>query len=197
MKSYKEAADEMDRKVIDAFNYKMQGDYDSALSIISDILVHETYTDLRCDAYGYRAAFLEQLGRLDEAIEDWLSSYSLITPNPLRDVIFKRYVTELRIGGVCEKQSKNQAATEWYKKALTTICEGEGTSGGSALKSFINIVGEKNLKDNEKALCNEVVLKSWELMHTLGRLEGEPNLTNLMETAEVIIKAESKPRPSD
>lgn len=197
MRSHEEAEKEMDKKVIEAITCTMKRDYDGAISIISNILETETYDDLRCDAYGYRAGLLEKLGKLDGALEDWLTSYSLIEPNPFRDLVYRKYVTELRIGGVYEKQSKMQEALEWYRKALKTIIEGEGTSGSSALKSFIEMIGEDKLTEEDRNLCNEVVIKSWELMQTLGRIEGEPDMRNLLGTVEEISKAESKPLPKD
>jgi tetratricopeptide (TPR) repeat protein len=191
MRSHEEAAEEMDRKVIDAITCTMRKDYNGAISIISGILDHETYADLRCDAYGYRATFYEKLGKFDKAIQDWLSSYSLVTTSAIMDIAFKKYVTELRIGGVFEKQSKMQEAMDWYRKALTTVCEGEGTSGGAAIKSFLTIVGDGTLTDEDRTLCNDVVAKSWKLLH----IEGEPDLSNPLMAAEKLIQAQGKPRP--
>lgn len=196
MKSHEEAAKEMDRKVIDAITCTMKNDYDSAISIISNVLETETYDDLRCEAFGYRAVFYEKTGRLDEALKDELQAYSLIVPSkPIGAVTFTSYVAELRIAGIHEKQSNYIEALKWYKKALKTISKGEGTSGGLALKSVIRMVGEDKLTDEERMLCNEVTMKSWKLMHSLGRLEGAPDLKNLLRAADEIIKAESKPIP--
>jgi tetratricopeptide (TPR) repeat protein len=190
---YRKAVEVMSRKVIEAFKSAKRGDYSCSISILDEILANEIYPDLRRDAFGYRALFFEDIGRFDEAKADLLSSCSLIPPDPIGAATFARSVTEQGIGRICEKQSKIQEAKEWYMKALMTIKKGDACDGGSALKSLLTLVGEGNLSDEARALCNAVAIKSWKLL----RIPGEPDLNNLAEATQRIIEAMGKPRPKE
>jgi tetratricopeptide (TPR) repeat protein len=189
--NYKEAVESNAQELKKAFILKMKGDCDAALSMLSSRLLVEEYPDLKRGTYQLMATLKEDLGRLDEAIADLLSSYSLIPPAPIGAATFAKSTIEVSIGKICEKQSKIYEAINWYKKALKTISDGEGTSGGLDLKCFITIVGEENLSDDERLLCSNVVSKSWKLL----RIEEEPDLSNLLKAAEKLIQAQGKPRP--
>ena len=80
-------------------------------------------------------------------------------------------------------------ALSWYRSALHTCLDGEGISGGTALKQFLALSGQQGITSRDKELCARVVRRSWEVL----ALPGEPELTNVAAAIEAIRDGEARP----
>jgi tetratricopeptide (TPR) repeat protein len=170
-------------EMLKALVLKRQGDRTGAIAIMDGLLSQELDPELRSEVIGFRAVLREDLGDCQNAKEDFLLALSLSQMGS-----YPRYTLELTLGGLSERLGIPDEAVSWYIKALLTVAENEGISGGTALKSFLKIKGDSAITDQEQVLCNHVVEKSWKLLW----LPGGPDLSNLKEAAETLLQAEGR-----
>jgi len=134
------------------------GDYDRALIKIDGFLSHEKVPEFRSEALGFKAQIKEQLGDVDSAKEALLVARSPVGP------CYTRYVHELSLADISRRQQRPDEAISWYRAALQTCIEGQGISGGTALKGFLSVLGEKRLTPREHSLCAQVAKRSWQVL---------------------------------
>jgi tetratricopeptide (TPR) repeat protein len=182
--SYKENVELMYKAMGKALALKHQNNYQAALSVINDFLSHTLDSEQRSEALSFRANLKEEIGQYEEASKDLLTALSLS-----KEGSYIQYTLELSLGGIFEKLGVRDEALSWYRKALLTCTKGTDIVGGAALKKFLELKGENNFTDQEKALCQQVVERSW----TLLRIPGRPALSNLKEVSEILIHSAGKP----
>ena len=183
--SYKETVESMYEAMRKALALKLQKDYQAALSVMNDFLSQNMDSEQRSEALGFRADLKEEVGQYKEAAKDYLAALSLSQAES-----YAQYTIELSLGSISEKLGIRDEALSWYQKALLTCAKGVGIAGGAALKIFLELKGENRITEEEKALCNQVVEKSWALL----RIPGEPDLSNLKAVSETLIHWAGKPR---
>jgi hypothetical protein len=159
-------------------------DFRDALSQVETFLACEDHAEIRSDALGMKANLKEELGDIQGAKEDLLLARSLIGPS------YGRYVHEISLGAIAERQQQSNEALGWYRAALRTCVEGQAISGGTALKKLVGLQGEKEMSAHDQALCIEATRKSWRVLN----LPGQPDLADLNLTISRVKEAESKPR---
>ena len=150
---------------------------------IDAFLSREVDPELRSRALGFRAHIEERLGNPEEAKNDLLAARSLTGPN------YDRYVHELCLGDLFERQNLNEEAHSWYRTALDTCFLDNGTSGGTALKRLLQLCPATNLPLDDIALCRRVIGHSWRVL----RLTGIPDLSDLESAATIVVDAEGRP----
>lgn len=182
--SYKENVELMYKAMRKALALKRQNNYEAALSVINDFLSHTLDSEQQSEALSFRANLKEEIGQYEEASKDLLTALSLS-----QEGSYIQYVLQLSLGSIFEKLCDRDEALSWYQKALLTCTKGTDIAGGAALKKFLELRGENNFTDQEKALCQQVVEKSW----TLLRIPGKPDLSNLKEVSEILIHSAGKP----
>jgi hypothetical protein len=163
-----------------------QGDADSALLAVDGVLGSEISPEIRSDALGFRALLKEELGDLEAASEDLRSARSLVGPG------YARYVHELSLANMCQKQGLFDDAQAWYRIALRTCVEGEHTSCGSALAGFLELQNNNLLTPEDRQLCTQAAQRSWQIL----ALPGELDLTDLAAAASRIKDGETSTRQS-
>jgi hypothetical protein len=166
-----------------ALSLVKDGDLVEAVSHIDAFLSLEVHPQVRSDALGFRAHIEERLGNTEEAKSDLLAARSLTGAN------YGRYVRELSLGSLFERQNLNEEAYSWYRTALDTCLLDNGTSGGTALKGLLQLCPATNLPLDDIALCRRVIEHSWRVL----RLPGSPDLSNLEAAASVIVDAQGQP----
>ena len=164
-------------------SFTQNGEFTTALSEIEAFLSRETRAELRSEALSLRADLKEQLGDLEAAKEDLLTARSLVGRS------YMRYVQELSLGRLYRMQQRLNEAVSWYRVALHTCIEGEGISGGTALKEFLTLRGQEALTVEDQALTAQVAERSWRV---LG-LPGQPDLTSLPRVISAIKDGEANP----
>lgn len=163
-----------------------QGDIHSALLAVDGVLDSEVSPEIRSDALGFRAHLKEELGDLEGASEDLRAARSLVGPG------YARYVHELSLAHLRQKQGLLDDAQAWYRIALRTCVDGEHTSGGSALTGFLGLQNNKPLTSEDRQLCAQAAQRSWMIL----ALPGEPDLTDLAAAASHIKDGEGSPPQS-
>ncbi len=161
------------------------GELTEAISRIDAFLSLEADPEVRSAALGFRAHINERIGNIEEAQNDLLTARSLSGPN------YQRYVQELSLGSLFERQDLNEESHSWYRAAANTCLLDNKTSGGSALKGLLRLRPAINLSEADIALCREVIEHSWRVL----RLPGAPDLSDLERSASTITEAEGKPLP--
>lgn len=168
-----------------AAGFVTQGNYIDAIITMDNFLSIDIDPETRSEALSFRASLKEDIGDYTSAKEDLLQAIQL---SP--ELSYSRYTIELGLGDVCERLGNYDEAIHWFKIALLTSINGEGISGGSALRSFVDKKGEGKLTEEDKTLCNRVAEKAWKLLE----IQGEPDLSNLLKTAEILINVGSNQR---
>jgi hypothetical protein len=159
------------------------GELAEAVSHIDAFLSREVDPESRSRALGFRAHIEERLGNAEEAKNDLLAARSLTGPN------YDRYVHELCLGDLFERQNLNEEARSWYRTALNTCLLDNGTSGGTALKRLLQLCPAANLPPEDIVLCRRVIEHSWRVLRVIGM----PDLSDLESAASIILHAESTP----
>jgi hypothetical protein len=137
----------------------------------------------KSDALGLRSELRFDAGDYSGARADLLLAHSLAS------VGYLKYVHELSLGSVCRAQRNPSEALKWYRSALQTCLEANGVSGGTALKSFVTLVGD-DISTEDMALCRAAVARSWAV---LG-LSGEAATYDLASAITRIKEGETRPR---
>jgi hypothetical protein len=158
-------------------------DFAGALLEVEAFLSREPRPEVCSDALGFRADLREQLGNPEGAKQDLLTARSLVGPS------YGRYVHELSLGAVCEKQQRMSEAVSWYRTALRTCIEGENISGGTALNKLLSLQNQNVLEAEDQELWTQAAEKSWDV---LG-LPGQPDLTDLKLVVSAIKCGEASP----
>lgn len=161
-----------------------EGDYATAQSELDSFLSQPHDPEARSSALGYRALFREESGNLEGAKRDLLEARAFSRP-----LSYPRIVNEESLAVVAEKQGLVEEALFWCRTALLTARDAQ-MPAGSALRRFLRLRGEGDLNSDERALCLAVAHQSWKKL----QLPGEPNVTDLEQTAEELVKGESRSR---
>ena len=127
------------------------GQLTEAISHVDAFLSLEVDSEVRSAALGFRAHLNERAGNIDEA------QNNLLTARSLSGSSYQRYVHELGLGSLFERQDLNDEAHSWYRAALNTCLLDNETSGGSALKGLLRLCPARNLSEEDIALCGEVI----------------------------------------
>ena len=162
-----------------------EGQLTEAISHLDGFLSREMDPEVRSAALGFRAHIYERDGKIEEAQNDLLTARSLSGPN------YQRYVHELGLASLFERQGLSEEAHSWYRAALNTCLLDNETSGGSALKGLLRLRPARNLPEEDTSLCREVIKHSWRVL----RLPGASDLSDLEGSASIIIEAQGKPLP--
>lgn len=163
-----------------------EADLVSAINEVEEYLRQEPGAELQGEALGFRALLREDGGALEEAKQDLLAAISLSQP-----ASYQRYTLQLALGSVVEKLGEPDEAASYYSNALETVANDPSTSGGSAVLRLLQHRGDHGLKPEERALASRVIQQSWQFL----RLEGEPDLEDLAQAAEALVKAQGQRLP--
>ncbi len=151
---------------------------------IEGFLSANTNPDLRSEALGFRAHFKEEMGDVSSAEADLTAARALIGPT------YARYVCELRLGRLCQKQRRDEEAASWYRNALQTCLEGPGISAGSALGEVVGAAKDVgSLTPDDRLLCTRAIERSWSVL----RFAGKPDLSDLVSAISAIKSGEANP----
>lgn len=165
-----------------ALSLVKDGELAEAVSHIDAFLSLEVDPEVRSDALGFRSHIEERLGNTEQAKSDLLVARSLTGVN------YGRYVRELSLGSLFERQNLNEEAYSWYRTALNTCLLDNGTSGGTALKGLLQLCPARNLPVEDIVLCRRVIEHSWRVL----RLTGMPDLSDLEAAASIILRAQGR-----
>ena len=160
-----------------------ESDFRTAQAEVDSFLAKETSPEIRSEALSVRAYLKGEVGDLQAALEDLLNARSLIGAD------YARYVDEISIGVISEKLGRSGEAVYWYQVALRTCVDGEGISGGTALRRLLQLLPQEDLSPDDKALCDSAAQKSWQVL----KLAGRPDLTDLTQVISAIKEGEGKP----
>jgi len=173
------------RKIVSLMSAK---DYGAAVSEIEIFLSIELPPEIRSSALGYRSMLKEKLGDYATARSDLLIARSLVGPT------YGRYVDELWLASLCEKENSIDEAMAWYLTALQTCLDGEGFSCGAVLKGVLSLYERKSLAVADRELCAAAAAHSW----TVLGLPGQADTTDLVSVVSAIRDRESRnPRKDD
>lgn len=162
-----------------------EGDLAAAIAEVDRFLELEPPVDLERQAIGFRGSLHEERGNTAAARADYLTARSL---SERRD--FERYSLELAAGAASELMGEVVEAERWYAEALATAAADLTTSGAGALLRLLRTRGERGLSAEERALADQVVRQAWSHL----QVEGEPDLGDLVATAQELMKAQGQPR---
>jgi hypothetical protein len=176
----------LDRAMKKSLEFKMRGDFLAAVVEIDRLLEGLDDQRVRSEALAFRGTLRDDEGHLLDAKRDYREAHVISAR-----LQYPRYTIELSLARVCERLGEVDEAATWYKHALRTAADGEEIAGGSALEGVLRIVGEANLTDEDRSLCRAVVQKSWSVLH----LRIEPNVNDLLGSAQTIMKAATDPQP--
>jgi tetratricopeptide (TPR) repeat protein len=161
-----------------------KGEYGTVVNVLNQFLATKPLAAEASEALALRAYAKEDLGEFSGALTDLLQAHRL------SDVgTYRRYTLELTIGALFKTTGDPQSSLAWYRRALeTVIVAKEDISGGSALRSFLELKGKDDVSSEERALCHSVARASWGALHQ----RGEPDLTNLQDLATTLIELGSR-----
>lgn len=161
----------------------ISGDIAGAIRLISQYLESSPPKDLRRQAIAFRGDLHEEQGDLDNAKIDLTYAHEL-SEGP----DYERYTLEISLGSIANLQGDTTAADHWYIDALRTASESPATSGGTALRRLLELRKTRGLEGEERQLAVEVAQRSWLLL----RIEGEPDLEDLEDTARKLVAAQNR-----
>lgn len=165
-----------------------KGKASEAITIVSRYLDTVGPSDLRREAFGFRASIHQDQGDLLAAKADFLAALELA---PTRDYV--RCELEDSLGSVCQQLGEVEEADGWFLAALESAAGDPRVAGGGLLKRLLRVRGERGLTPRERNLAVRVVRQGWVLLH----LEGEPELVNLVGAADALLKAQGHPFSAD
>ncbi len=166
-----------------AIDLQIEGSLAEAINVINLYLDTKPPLDLQGEALGCRAMLYEDQGNLENSMRDLIGARSLSSPGG-----FSRYTLELSLGDLCERLRHTTEARNWYREALSTVADDPLTSGGAAIRRLVKLIGPDKLTLDERQICERVAKQSWQL---LG-LDGEPDLSHLSHSAQLLLEAEAK-----
>jgi gentisate 1,2-dioxygenase len=177
MSAQNDVWEEVERRVVQMLG---KGDALAALKDLDTFLAKGPPSASACAALSYRAIAKEEIDDLPGALEDQQQAHALTEPGT-----YSRYTLELSLGSQLAMTGKHEQAFSWLRAALKTVLEGNGVSGGVALRRFLELSGgEAALKPEDRVLCVDVARRSWRVL----RQSGEPDPTNLARSAEFLIE---------
>lgn len=183
----KRSTEEEERRWIDAqtmaLNAWTSGDLAGAIELVGRYLAGNPPFDLRRRAIAFRGDLHEDSGDLDAAKSDFNLALDLS-----KEPDYERYTLELALGAVAKKLGNLEEADSWYRSALETASLDPTTSGGTALRSLLELRGGNEFSEEERQLVAKVIQQSWHLL----QMEGEPNLADLQGTAWKLTLAQGR-----
>lgn len=182
--TYKKEVEAVYKKFREVLSLKTSKKYKEAITLLSNLLPSIKDNGLKTETIAFRADIYEEMGDKDAAKKGWLHALSLIKAEN-----YAKYVLEMQMGVIHEKENNKEEALSWYLKALSTGIK-SNISGGWGLSKFVSLKGEDKLTKEERELCEKAVLTSWKVLSS----PGEPDLKNLLQTAQFLIKVESTPK---
>ncbi len=180
--SYEEEVEFVYKHFREVLSLERSEKYDEAILLLTNLFPTIRDPGLKSETIAYRANVYEKMGDFASAKKDLLYALSLIEREN-----YPKYVLEMEIGIIHEKEYNKEEALSWYSRALSTCVKTGNTSGDWAVRKFVNLKGENNLTKEERALCEEVVRASWKVLN----LSGEPDLDNLIKTADYLTSVAS------
>lgn len=162
----------------------MQGDSEAAVGVIDRYLEQEPRLDLKRQAIGFRGSIHEEQGDLGAAKNDFSTAHELS-----EQADFERYTLLLSLGGIAERRGSFEEADSWYWAALQTAADDPKTSGAGGLLRLLRLRAQRGLTEQERRLAEKVMHQAWSLL----RVEGEPDLRDLVATAKKLIEAQKRP----
>jgi len=148
------------------------------ISLLDKFITSRLNQRVKAEALAFRADFKAESGKRREAIADYEAALALIsTPT------YARYTVEDALGAVHEDLGERAQALEWYHQALETALQDPGRTGASTIRRLVQL--DEALSSVDRALCERVALKAWKA----AGLSGDPDLSNLAETADAIMQA--------
>lgn len=159
----------------------MSGDLAAAVRHIDGALVDDN-TEVRGRALLYRGAIREDEQDLVAANRDFADGAALLPAGG-----YARYTAELSVAGSFEALGQSAEAANWWRAALATCdTQIERFSGGAAIRRLL--LSRVQLDSSDLELARSVATKSWNI---LG-LSGEPDLDNLLATADALRARETR-----
>lgn len=140
--------------------------------------------DLNREAIAFRGTLKEDCGDLAAAKKDFMAAL-VLAPEP--DHV--RFELEDSIAGLSVKLGDLEDADRWFSAALQSAAEDPRVAGGGFLIRFIRFRGQKGLTREELGLTKKIIHQSWSLL----RVEGEPDLNDLMATCARLVEARKGP----
>lgn len=180
--SYEKEVEFVYKNFREVLSLERSNKFDEAILLLTNLLPKIADPGLASETIAYRANIYERLGNYESAKKDLLYAISLIKGNN-----FSKYVLEIEIGSIYEKERNKKEALSWYQKALSTCIKAGDTSGDSAVRRFVRLKGESNLTKEERDLCEEAVRVSWKVLN----LSGEPDLNDLIIIADYLTRVAS------
>jgi hypothetical protein len=163
-----------------AYSAAQNEDWDRALCVLEGFERFCEDSRLRCSARAFRGDLQELRGDLNAALDDYLAAHAMA-----EELSFERCTLEEAIAALFLRQGQQPEADAWYLRALTTASRTTGVCGISVLKALTRLRGSFSLSAHEQNLAEQVVKQSWKLRE----LPGEPNLTDLFQSAQTIDRA--------
>lgn len=160
--------------------------YSEAVNLIEQFLAGQISPELRSEAIAFRALMREEDGDLDAAKEDLLAAHSLSLPGS-----YPKYCIELTLARLYESSGEKERSAEWHVKALETVVDDPMTSGATAILGLLRLKPFGSLNERELILCERVARQAWQLFS----LPGEPNIEDLVSTANKLMEAATRPLP--
>lgn len=162
-----------------------EGELDQAILDIDAFISVEVDPEERSSALGFRAHIEDLLGNAEAA------ESNLLTARSLTRLTYTKYVHEISLGSLFERQDLIEEACTWYRTALNTCLLDNTTSGGTVLHRLLQLRPAASLSDDDIALCRRVIEHSWQVL----RLSGMPDLLDLELATSIIRDAQSRPLP--
>lgn len=152
-----------------------QRNFEQAFSGVEEIVRNGT-PDFKGSAMLLSGMIKEELGRLDDARNDWLSGLEYSRPDS-----FTAYSLQYNIASSYEKQGQVDDAISWLRRTLNTCVMGKGFSGEQALSDFCRLMGYDITFDDAR-IVTIVLKKSWRI---LG-VPGKPDTNDLKASVSIL-----------
>jgi tetratricopeptide (TPR) repeat protein len=159
-------------------------DLPSAIEMLDRYLAGDLPHDLRREAVAFRATLYQEQGNLAAAKSNFLSALELAV-----ELDHVRFELEDSLAEISKKLGDTEEADKWYVASLRTAAADPRVAGGGFLLRLLKFRGERGLNNEEQKLVRKVVHQSWHLL----RVEGEPDLSDLVGTARKLRKAQLGP----
>ena len=152
--------------------------HDEAIALLDVFIAKRLNSQVRSEALALRGDFKAESGKKREAIIDYQAAISLVAAPT-----FARHTVETALAVVHEELGERSLALKWYHRALETALEDPGRTGVGVILRLASL--DKTFESVDRTLCERVMLKAWRA----AGLRGDPDLTNLAQTANEIMRA--------
>ncbi len=161
----------------------VEDDLEEAISIVSRFLAADPPLDLERQAIGFRGSLHQERGDFESARTDFVAARAL-SEGP----DFERCTLEESAGVASQQLGDRLEAERWFLEALKTATSDPKAGGGGVVLNLLNAKGDGNLTAEERALCENVIRGSWQILS----LEGKPEVKDLAAGARKLLQAQSQ-----